>query len=577
MRILTEAQEALLKDERNLLSDLRVHLVEFGAAREDQEILGQSIRQLDELFLLVIVGEFNSGKSTLINALLGQSVLKEGVTPTTTQINILRYGEAMEQVVESEHIHALRAPVDLLRELAIVDTPGTNAIIREHELITTDFVPRADLVLFITSADRPFTESERAFMSLIRDWGKKIIIAINKVDILQNESDLEQIQAFVNENAVRLFGQAVEIFPVSARLAMRAKQGDPSQWQPSRFEALENYIRQTLDEDSRLRLKFLNPLGVGDNLAGKFLRITTERLGLLTTDVERLGDVESQLALYSEDMTRDFNFRMADIENVLYGMEQRGQEYFDDTIRLRRVLDLLDKSRIQKEFEQKVVMDAPQRVEQKVNELIDWLVDADFRQWQAVTEHLADRRQAHQERIVGDPGIGSFHNERERLIEAVGGQAQRVVETYDKRLEAENIADGAQTAVAALAAVEVGAVSLGTLIAVLATTVTWDVTGVLLASLVATLGLFVIPAKRRQAKADMRQKIADLREQLMRALRTQFERELQRSVGKINDAVAPYTRFVRAEQGKLDHIQVELDRIRTGLESLRVRIEAIGK
>jgi small GTP-binding protein len=577
MRILTEAQEALLKDERNLLSDLRVHLVEFGAAREDQEILGQSIRQLDELFLLVIVGEFNSGKSTLINALLGQPVLKEGVTPTTTQINILRYGEAMEQVVESEHIHALRAPVDLLRELAIVDTPGTNAIIREHELITTDFVPRADLVLFITSADRPFTESERAFMSLIRDWGKKIIIAINKVDILQNESDLEQIQAFVNENAVRLFGQAVEIFPVSARLAMRAKQGDPSQWQPSRFEALENYIRQTLDEDSRLRLKFLNPLGVGDNLAGKFLRITTERLDLLITDVERLGDVESQLALYSEDMTRDFNFRMADIENVLYEMEQRGQEYFDDTIRLRRVLDLLDKSRIQKEFENKVVMDAPQRVEQKVNELIDWLVDADFRQWQAVTEHLADRRQAHQERIVGDPGIGSFHNERERLIEAVGGQAQRVVETYDKRLEAENIADGAQTAVAALAAVEVGAVSLGTLIAVLATTVTWDVTGVLLASLVATLGLFVIPAKRRQAKADMRQKIADLREQLMRALRTQFERELQRSVGKINDAVAPYTRFVRAEQGKLDHTQVELDRIRTGLESLRVRIEAIGK
>jgi len=577
MRILNEAQEALLKDERNLLSDLRVRLVEFGAPREDQETLGQSIRQLDELFLLVVVGEFNAGKSALINALLGQAVLKEGVTPTTTQINLLRYGETIQRMAESEHIHVLMAPADLLSEMCIVDTPGTNAIIREHELITADFVPRADLVLFITSADRPFTESERAFMSLIRDWGKKVVIVINKVDILQTEADLEQVRAFVAENALLLFGSAVEIFPVSARLGLRAKLGEPQDWQASRFEALESYIRQTLDETSRLRLKFLNPLGVGSNLVGKFLRIAQERLGLLKTDFDRLGDVETQLALYKEDMGRDFNFRMADIENVLYEMEQRGQDYFDETIRLRRVFDLLDKTRIQRDFEQKVVLDAPQRIEQKVNELIDWLVDADFRQWQAVMEHLADRRQAHQERIVGDPGVGTFHNEREHLIESVGGQAQRVVDTYDKKLEAESIAQGTQEAVAALAAVEVGAVSLGALIAALATTVAWDVTGILLAGVVATLGLFVIPARKRQAKAEMRDKIAALREQLMHSLRTQFERELGRSLGNIEEAVAPYTRFVRAEQSKMEQTQTELDRISTGLEGLRVRIDALGK
>src|SRR5690554_2085921 len=99
MRILTDKQEALLKDERNLLSDLRVALVEFGASQDDQETLGQSIRQLDELFLLVIVGEFNAGKSAFINALVGERLLKEGVTPTTTQINILHFGEVQERVV----------------------------------------------------------------------------------------------------------------------------------------------------------------------------------------------------------------------------------------------------------------------------------------------------------------------------------------------------------------------------------------------------------------------------------------------------------------------------------------------
>ena len=62
------------------------------------------------------------------------------------------------------------------------DTPGTNAIHREHERLTREFVPRSDLVLFVTSADRPFTESERGFLQGIRDWGKKIVVVVNKMD-----------------------------------------------------------------------------------------------------------------------------------------------------------------------------------------------------------------------------------------------------------------------------------------------------------------------------------------------------------------------------------------------------------
>jgi small GTP-binding protein len=369
-----------------------VRLVTFGASQEDQETLAQSIRQLDELFLLVIVGEFNAGKSALINALLGQAVLKEGVTPTTTQINILRHGDTIEQSAEDEHVHVLHAPVEMLTEICIVDTPGTNAIIREHEIITQEFVPRADLVLFVTSADRPFTESERAFMSLIRDWGKKVVIVINKVDILETPEELAQVKSFVNENAVILFGEEVEIFPVSARKALRAKLGESHLWQESRFEALENFIRQTLDQTSRLRLKFLNPLGVGTNLVTKFVKITRERLELLKSDTEHLTNVEAQLTLYKEDMGRDFEFRMADIENVLYEMERRGQDYFDETIRLRRVFDLLDKGRSRENLSSRSYTYALQRIETKVNELIDLLVDTDFRQWQAVMEHLAERR-----------------------------------------------------------------------------------------------------------------------------------------------------------------------------------------
>ena len=137
---------------------------------------------------------------------LGQKLLKEGVTPTTTQINVLKFGKTQERHVENENLHTLTAPVELLAELNIVDTPGTNAIIRQHEAITRQFVPRSDLVLFVTSADRPFTESERAFLEKIRDWGKKVVIVLNKIDLFQSREELDQVVMFIGQNARALAG-----------------------------------------------------------------------------------------------------------------------------------------------------------------------------------------------------------------------------------------------------------------------------------------------------------------------------------------------------------------------------------
>jgi len=572
VHILNELQENILRQERQLLSDLRLRMVQFGADPSDSDTLGKSLEQLDELFLLVVVGEFNAGKSALINALLGQRLLKEGVTPTTTQINTLRYGPTQDRQALDENHHVLTLPVDLLREISIVDTPGTNTVIRAHEAITSKFIPRADLVLFVTSTDRPFTESERAFLELIRDWGKKVVIIVNKIDLLENLDELDQVLRFITENALTLLGITPEIFPVSARLAQRAKQGEPNLWAPSQFEALERYIHDTLDEISRIRLKLLNPLGVGLHQVGNYLNLVADRLDMLKDDVEMLADVDAQLGLYKEDMQRDFQFRMADIENILYEMEQRGQDYFDETFRLGRVFDLLNKQRVQQAFTRQVVADVPQQIEQKVNELIDWLVENDLRQWKAVNDHLAERKRAHEGRIVGSVNA-SFAYDRERLMDAVGREAQRVVETYDKDFEAQTIADHAQAAVAASAAVEVGALGLGAVITVLATTVAADVTGILLASFVAVLGLFVIPAQRRRAKSELRDKVAALREQLVQTLKGQFEREIARSLQRINEAIAPYTRFVRAERSKLVETQSGFEGIKNNLNRLKTAIE----
>jgi small GTP-binding protein len=572
--VLSAELQTQLKNGRQLLAELRDALTRFGASPEDQAALAASIHQLDEFFLLVVVGEFNAGKSAFINALAGQSVLREGVTPTTARIHVLKYGDTVADGTDEHGLNVVTAPVELLRDVHIVDTPGTNAIIREHEQLTNDFLPRADLVLFVTSADRPFTETERAFLETIRGWGKKIVIIVNKVDIFERPEELDEVLAFVRSSAQRLLGISPEIFPVSARLAMRAKQGEPSAWVASRFEALERYVRETLDQGSRFRLKLANPIGVGQALAHRYATIADERLALLKEDVALLEDIERQLAVHRSDLARGFELRMIAVEKVLVDMEARGHAYFEDTLRLGRVFDLLNRARVQKEFEERVVADAPRQIERNVSELIDWLIDQDFRQWQAVTSALAERAKDRGSRVLGAPDIGTFHTDRTSLIDAVGREAQRVVDTYDKQREAAAIADQARTAVTTAAAAGGAAVGLGTLVTLAASTAAADVTGILLASVVAALGFLVIPARRRKAKQEMQEKVSALRARLAEALRTEFERAQAQGRSRIDDAVAPYSRFVRAELERWTDARRSLSALRDRAAAFRDRLAA---
>jgi len=576
-RILSDRQEALLTEERRLLGSLQATLARADASRDDQATLAASVRQLDELFLLVVVGEFNAGKSTFINALLGRELLPEGVTPTTTRIHRLRHGDTEERRVVEGDIEEIVAPLEPLRRLQVVDTPGTNALERRHEAITDDFVPRSDLVLFVTSADRPFTESERAFIERIRQWGKKLVLVVNKIDILRNQEEVDRVLAFLEENTRRLLGFVPPIFPLSARRALEAKladDGDES-WRTSRFAALERHLVESLDETERVRLKLLNPLGVGRRLAQRYLDGVDDRLGLLGEDFAALDDIERQLALYREDLRREFRFRLTDVDNLLHGFQRRGDEFCDETMRLPRVLDLLNKPRIKADFERRVIADTPREIESKVGEIIDWLVAAELRQWRGVTERIEQRRSEHAGRLVGT--IGSFDYDRDRLLDTVGRAAQRTVEGYDRDFESDRMASAVRTAVAETAVVEVGALGLGALVTLMATTQLADVTGLVAAGSLALLGLFVLPARRRRAKSELARKVEELRRQLMAALDEQFERELEGSVHRIEEAIAPYSRFVRAERARLEEHRAELAGAEDRLARLATEIESLER
>lgn len=109
--------------------------------------------------------------------------LAEGILPTTNEISVLKFLEDGDQEVtqNADGFFIRRLPANLLREMNVVDTPGTNVILDRQQRLTEEYVPRADLVLFVMSADRPFTESEVNFLKYIRQWGKKVIFLVNKV------------------------------------------------------------------------------------------------------------------------------------------------------------------------------------------------------------------------------------------------------------------------------------------------------------------------------------------------------------------------------------------------------------
>src|SRR5512147_584964 len=220
--MLTDEQARFLREEKEALSEMKLALAELDVPRETLGTLQDAILQLDELFLMVVVGEFNAGKSALVNALLGEQVLREGATPTTSRVTLVKWGDKIAEQVVDENFAIYTYPLPLLKELNIVDTPGTNAVIRYHERLTEEFVPRSDLVLFTTSADHPLTESERQFLERILAWGKKVVFALNKADIIEDDSALEEIRSFVLKHATLILKDTPEFFPVSARLAQRA-------------------------------------------------------------------------------------------------------------------------------------------------------------------------------------------------------------------------------------------------------------------------------------------------------------------------------------------------------------------
>ncbi|XP_057484271.1 probable transmembrane GTPase FZO-like, chloroplastic isoform X1 [Actinidia eriantha] len=324
---LEDRERQLLETEKLVLLEVIDVFREAAPLMEEVSLLIDAVSQLDEPFLLVIVGEFNSGKSSVINALLGKKYLKDGVVPTTNEITFLRFSELesgeqqrCERHPDGQYICFLPAPI--LKEMIIVDTPGTNVILQRQQRLTEEFVPRADLLLFVISADRPLTESEVTFLRYTQQWKKRVVFVLNKSDLYRNSNELEEAIAFIKENTQRLLNtEHVTLYPVSARSALKAKlsasyytQKESKElsitephWRTNSFYEFEKFLYSFLDGSTstgieRMKLKLETPIGIAEQLLLACQKIVREKCQHARQDLMLVNDLVDSVKDYTVKM-----------------------------------------------------------------------------------------------------------------------------------------------------------------------------------------------------------------------------------------------------------------------------------
>ncbi|XP_057800853.1 probable transmembrane GTPase FZO-like, chloroplastic isoform X2 [Salvia miltiorrhiza] len=353
---LEEREQQLVDKEKTVLIEAISVIERAAPLMGDISLLKDAVSQLDEPFSMVIVGEFNSGKSSVINALLGQKYLKDGVVPTTNEITFLRYDESelseqrCERHPDGQYICYLPAPI--LKEMIIVDTPGTNVILQRQQRLTEEFVPRADLLIFVMSADRPLTESEVAFLRYIQQWKKKVVFVLNKADLYRSADELEEALAFIKENVQNMLNaDHVTLYPVSARSTLEAKLsalcGLEQQEQllntpypgANNFSSLEKYLFSFLDTSTdngitRIKLKLETPVKITERLLSACQKLVREERQKAEEDLVFVNDLLSSVEEYALKMESQSISWKKQILSLIDNTQARAIKLAESTLQL---------------------------------------------------------------------------------------------------------------------------------------------------------------------------------------------------------------------------------------------------
>jgi hypothetical protein len=316
-------------------------------------------------------------------------------------------------------------------------------------------------------------------------------------------------------------------------------------------------------------------------VASRLLERARERtrisLEVLSDDTKTLNDLERQLKVHQEDLSGDLETQMKSLDTILDGVKKRGVLFLDDQLRFRKTLDLLNPDKIRLEFEKIVIADSGVQLERRVNEIIDRFLARNHKFWDETMAFLSAKTNPDHANSDTREALlrgAKFDYDRKALLESLGTVVQTEVEGFSREDFSKRLANEAQTAILQSGVAGVGGIGLGALLASVLGSLLLDVTGILLGLATASLGLFILPRKRAQAKADLETRINTLRDRLHEVLTREHKLESERATARLREASAPYTRFIRAETERLEKSQTDSRDLLEQVATLRTRVQS---
>ncbi len=545
---------------------------------EDLRALAGLRTALDEIFLLVVVGEYNAGKSTLINCLLGEPLLEVGDLPTTREVHLLRHGDVPSAHEAEEGLLLHHQPAELLRDLCVVDTPGTNSMQRREQELTERFVPRADLVLFLTNLLRPYAASEHDFLSRIRAWGKNVVIVVSHSDLAREPDQIERVREYVRDQARRGLDDEPRIFVVSAAQALTAREdGGAPLPAENEYPALEEWVTTTLATRERVALKLRSPLDTLRTVLVRQREAVAERRRLFEGDRTAMNAILGGLDEYERRMTEELARYQSAIENVVLNLERRGHRFLDDMVRLGNIMRLRDADVVENRFRHDVIGDTAERIEEEVHALIDWLVRQNLATWERARETLEKRREALRDAAATTRFIpqDTVYN-REEIFQNLAKPVRRYVDGFDPRREADRVVSAVNDAIARTFGVEALVVGVGAVLTAALTSLTIDVTGAIGGTILVLTGLFLLPHRRGRLKRELSTKVELLNAELSEAIEQSFREEVRRYAARLREIFEPERDATEARARSMAEAGERLDELEARRVSLEEAVAARG-
>lgn len=546
MNIIDKKYSGIILEEKALLESL-VPEIKSTSNEKLERKLNSARDNLENLFSIVFIGEFSTGKSTIINALLGKNILPEGITPTTDQITIIKYGVTNEESKDNGH-HHISINEERLKGFFIVDTPGTNVTIEQHEKITQDFIPNADIVFFTIGAERAVTGSEAKLIKFIReDWLKNIVFLLNKIDIVDDDSELRNLIQHTESELQRIFKIKPFLIPISARFANTARgSSDEELYRRSGMKNVEDYIFETLGEEERIRMKIKGSSAFAIGLCAETIKAIDHNVQKISTDMVKLGEFENRLTGMKEEIFYNSNQFTERIKTRLLEFKTRGVEFIDDLIRFENVLKLFRKEKIAKEFESKVSLQTVKEMEKDLDALVRWTERSARTMMDTSLEFYRNSIQPESTRVST-----GFSYDRSLLIDTVRTEIDKRRKEIDPASLGGNLVDSARTAIASVLGVQVGSLAIGAAVISAFSSIIVDITGIITTIAVVSTAFAILPRKRRNAMREFSAKVDTLIEELVSSISSQLERDLDGIKMQILDSLIPLKNFYKTQETKL--------------------------